>query len=272
MQRVAHAWHVRPAGLPIRMDEGREMEQLGGPEISALLARAREQGSRPDPWTRAPNSPVPDHAPGRSGYPPPPGAALLPADDLEVLAPLGGIERRLVLRAERYWEAARVAPALPSADAAAGLLCEPFARHALLIAVRQPEPAADAAPAAAVADILYIGEDIARLGLATEGPIIPDNRPGAQLDQRLAALAVASVCNRRPDRLSSESIHAAPGDASGSLLLRAIALPVAVDDTDGAAIVILSWRKLLSPDETAALHHELEAAMDWILKQRPDRH
>jgi hypothetical protein len=245
------------------------MEQLGGREIDVLLARARAHSAdRPHPWGREQRSAEPPAAPGRSGYPPPPGAAILPPDEVGSLTPLGGIERRLVLRAERLWHRLRGADEIPTAEAAAALLSEPFARHALLI-VAGPAAPDQLGPAA---DILYIGDDVARLGLAAEGRVMADDAPDAQLDGRLAALARAAIGSRRPERFSSESICSAPGSSAGSLLLRAIALPVAVDALDGAAIVILSWRKLLSPEETLALHHELEAAMDWILRQRADRH
>jgi hypothetical protein len=35
----------------------------------------------------------------------------------------------------------------------------------------------------------------------------------------------------------------------------------------GSAVVVVSWRKLLSREETRALHRELKAAMDWMQNQ-----
>jgi hypothetical protein len=58
--------------------------------------------------------------------------------------------------------------------------------------------------------------------------------------------------------------------ADTQLLMRAIALPFAGvrgGQPGATAIVIASWRKLLSAEETQALHRELAAAIDWMHRQ-----
>ena len=70
-------------------------------------------------------------------------------------------------------------------------------------------------------------------------------------------------------RLDSEQLSQRPTAGRPQLLLRAVALPFAADARgDIRCVVIASWRKLLSAEETAALHRELAAAMKWMHRQR----
>lgn len=253
------------------------MEQLGSGEINALLAMVRADAARvrPDPWA-APSTAA--AGPGRSS--PPPGAAMLPPESPPAPAAVGGagdlpaspvsVERRLVHRAERLWEELRAGAAMPAALAAAPLLGGMFAANAFLLTFPPVDVAAGADAAPDVAVVAHVGPAVRDLGLILPGPVRPSPALEDSLDCRLAALGWRAVATGRPQRFSSESHPEGREPGSPPMLLRAVALPVAAGGCSGAAIVILSWRKLLSPDETAALHRELAAAIHWMSQQRPD--
>jgi hypothetical protein len=249
------------------------MEQLAGDTIERLLAQARSGGLAPDGaappgrqhspelWARAAPAlrAVPAPALGRSVSS---GAPVSPI----------GIERRLVRRAEAHW--ARLADdrpdaALPPAALAAELLAPPFAPQALL--VQMPAPPFD--PATAGPRIAFAGEGLEALHLRVPGGSAPDRHPHAAADAalgtRLLDLAARAARERQPAHFDSES-EPRPAGLRPSLLVRAVALPFAPPPGGGASVVVVaSWRQLLSSQETAALHRELAAAIDWMQQLRP---
>jgi hypothetical protein len=80
------------------------------------------------------------------------------------------------------------------------------------------------------------------------------------------ALALAAVAAGEPRHLDSD-FDPDTGGARPGILFRAVALPLAADAESGLAglaVAVLSWRKLLSQDETDALHSELQAAISWL--------
>lgn len=227
---------------------------------------ARARGRRSSPWgplldratagshaTRAP-APIPAPLGQAAGDPAP-----LPPEP----AP-GTIERRLGRRAEALWARLPAGPSgLPDSAAAGPLLAPPFASHALLVGLAPPG-GSEGDPGAR---ILHVGSALAALAVAA-----PGREAGfgdAPLIARLVALASAAAAGGRPMHLDSEEADTGPA-ASGGLVWRAVALPFAGTDTAGpTALVIASWRRRLSDAETAALHRELAAAIDWMHKQRP---
>lgn len=167
-----------------------------------------------------------------------------------------GIERRLPRRAELLWNRLRGEAPLPPADAAGALLAPPFATMAILVT----------RPLHGGPQIAYGGSEIGSLGPVSIGPARADPRPQAPVPDRLVALALAAIACGQPQHLDSDfdPDTAAPGPG---LLFRAVALPLAPDPAsrlEGLAVAILSWRKLLSPAETEALHLELRTAMAWL--------
>lgn len=237
------------------------MEQLSGETIERLLARARagvlvpERARAPDaePWSRPPGplSRPAGPAPAFGAEP-----ALLPV----------GVERRLVRRAEALWASLAPGPQrLPPAESAAQLLAPPYAGQALLISL----PAHPAAPGDPGARIAFVGEALLELGLVAPGPADADARPATPLGHRLVALAEQAGDSGQPVLFDSES-EPAPPRFRPQLLMRAVALPFAGDaGAERTVAVITSWRKLLSSEETAALHRELAAAIDWMRQHRP---
>lgn len=167
-----------------------------------------------------------------------------------------GIERRLPRRAELLWNRLRGEAPLPPAEAAGALLAPPFATLAILVT----------RPVRGTAQIAYAGSEVGSLGVVSIGPARADPRPQAPVPDRLVALSLAAIARGRPQHLDSDfdPDTAAPGPG---LLFRAVALPLAPDPAsglEGLAVAVLSWRKLLSPAETEALHLELRAAMAWL--------
>ncbi len=170
---------------------------------------------------------------------------------------LVGIERRLVRRAEALWDSLRGADALPAAGVgAAALLRPPFASHAMLVTLTSgADPGSP--------EVGFVGQ--ALQGLVKSGGATEAGVP--RLDLRLSALGARAIRSRAPALLDSDDDPppARPPSADRPhLLLRAIALPLAAGNGDGSAIVVTSWRKLLSSAETAELHRELAAAIDWM--------
>jgi hypothetical protein len=83
---------------------------------------------------------------------------------------------------------------------------------------------------------------------------------------RLAALGLAAIAAGRPLHLDSD-FDPDTGQTRSAVLFRAVALPLEADagsGLSGLAVVVLSWRKLLSARETDALHAELQAAVSWL--------
>lgn len=170
--------------------------------------------------------------------------------------PLSGIERRLPRRAEVLWNRLRGGAPLPGADAAGVLLAPPFSTQALLVTK----------PLSGRPQIAYAGSEVSWLGPASVGPAMADSRPTAPIPHRLAALALAAIAAGGPKHLDSDFDPDTAGPKPG-VLFRAVALPLAADPgsgLSGLAVAVLSWRKLLSQDETDALHSELQHAIAWL--------
>lgn len=200
-----------------------------------------------------------------------PGSAADARDTISAAMPAPlGIERRLVRRAEHCWAALRTGAALPPADAAAALLGPPFATQALL--VRRP-----AADSPCTGRLLYAGDELLRLGIVVEhhggdhvgGDTDGGLRPATRLGDRLLALGLEAISSAAPVSFDSERDDGADSTEAQQLLTRAVALPFAPSGGSMTAVVILSWRRLLSREETAALHRELAAAIDWMQQHRP---
>ncbi len=204
------------------------------------------------PWQFRPRAPAP------AG----PSAGLLSQTDGAAL-PIG-IERRLPRRAEHLWNRLRGEADMPAAEAAAALLAPPFSTQAMLVTQRlrgRPQ-------------IAFAGGDISGLGPADIGPATGDSRSTAPIPQRLVALSLAAIAAGAPRHLDSDFDPDTKGPSPG-VLFRAIALPLSADRASGLrglAVAVLSWRKLLSKDETDALHSELQAAIQWLGTTGPEGH
>jgi hypothetical protein len=226
------------------------MEQLTSDAVRQLLAKGLESvrppgvdaGPEPVLWARR----------RRTAATAAPAGSLTAAD--AELAGLSGIERRLPRRAELLWEQLRRGAPMPTRTASARLLEAPFRDHALMVAWGGHGQAA----------IAFAGAELAALGGFRPGPIEPKAAPDAPIAERLAALAGEAVRHGEPRHLDSDLD---PDLAVGRspLLFRAVALPLAGEDgAPDHAIVVLSWRRLLSPGETADLHRELQSAIGWL--------
>jgi len=255
------------------------VEQLTGQAIESLVRIARGRPASPALWKQKPPR---GEAAERLDHLLPEGlacdtvsAAPAPGQGTPALqagsdAPLIGIERRLARRAEALWDALRGAAPMPDASAAAALLGPPFSGHAMLLKMppaSAPQPAQQRLPAApALPHISFVGEALASLAVVFHGPVVPDARPVAPLDARFAALAQQAVATQAPAPFDSEGSPARSGAGRQTpLLMRAIALPCAPAGSAGHTVVIIvSWRELLSADETDALHRELAAAIGWM--------
>lgn len=216
------------------------MEQLSHSAVRQLLAKARSQEA-------------PDRAPAR------PRLWINPGVERPATPEPSGVERRLVRRAEALWARLAETGAMPAADRADELLRQPFAAQALRVEI----------PAGASATLASIGDSLAHLtglapGLADEGAA------ATRLGGRLVAIARRAATLGEPCLYDSD-LQDGDGDrADTQLLMRAIALPFAGvrgGQPGATAIVIASWRKLLSAEETQALHRELAAAIDWMHRQ-----
>ncbi len=256
------------------------MEQLSREALRQLMERAetieaRSSGpSRNAPWAKRATAPAPqlfDAQPISSEGP----TDLALADAIRGEVPLIpiGLERRLVRRAEARWASLLDKDSLPPANAATTLLAPPFANRAMRIrfpALAMQELLSNAKLSGMLARISDVGEAIPTLCVVPENPVSADPHPTAPLARRLVALAATALRTGAACHLDSDEAGPDAPLIGGRphLLLRAVALPLAVD-TDGvpSAIVIASWRKLLSQDETAALHRELAAAISWMHDQ-----
>lgn len=252
------------------------MEQFSRHDIEQLVRRTRgmapPQHAHSSLWARGvtpgagasaePTDMIPaDVFPGdasASASPVPLGAAL----------PMMGIERRLARRAEALWESLRGNSRLPPAAAAAGFLAPPFADHAMQVGpARGPGPSSPGSLA-----VSFVGAALLKLGFVERGWIQPDGAQSAPLGAQLVFLAQRAMASGTPLLLASESAQVGKRcEVVAPLLLRAIALPFLADAGSAAqAIVITSWRLLLSADETVALHRELAAAIDWMHTRKTD--
>lgn len=172
-----------------------------------------------------------------------------------------GVERRLVRRAEVLWAQLAGDAPMPPSTAAEELLRPPFASQGLLVEIPAGSPAA----------LVSVGDSLALLSGLSPGSA-DEAAASSRLGRRLLALARRAATLGQPCLYDSDEDRAAaaPGSADSQLLMRAIALPHAGvrDGGPGAtAVVVASWRKLLSAEETRALHRELAAAMDWMHRQ-----
>jgi hypothetical protein len=251
------------------------MEQLSSEAIQRLVQRTGATEARAGGPTRA--LPMKQLWSLRSAIDlPPPAARQLAAPATSFPAAMEpGLERRLVRRAEALWDTLRMGAALPPASAAAALLRPPFATHAMLVTL---SPAGGAVPV-----ISFTGE--ALLGLENAGHQQDGEQDGGAdgarpddsvptLHARLGQLGATAIRSGAPAHLDSDTDIRPSGRPQ--LLLRAVALPLAmqtgaIPGTAARAVVVTSWRKLLSASETADLHRELAAAVDWMRLQRTDR-
>jgi hypothetical protein len=220
------------------------------PRAATVVQEGPRTGSTPTPWQFRPRAPV------VAG----PSAGLLSQMDGAAL-PMG-IERRLPRRAEQLWNQLRGEAEMPAAEAAAALLAPPFSTQALLVT----------RPVRGRPQIAFAGGDISWLGPADIGPATGDSRPTAPIPQRLVALSLAAIATGAPRHLDSDFDPDTTGPSPG-VLFRAVALPLSADRASGLgglAVAVLSWRKLLSKDETDALHSELQAAISWLGSTGPE--
>lgn len=257
------------------MDEVRESRS--GPGDEAAAGAAASAAVAPGAArARAPRAAAPALTPTAAPWPagarrgrhadPDAGPVAGPAAAL----PMVGVERRLVRRAEAVWEQLRPPAGLPAAGAIHAFEAPLFADNAALFAL-PPHPSD---PACALPRILRVGAKLAELGGLAPGPVGADGGAGATVAGRLAALVERATAGAVPVVVEIDSPGRAPGDdAAGrdrpGVLLRAIALPFAPPARLAApsgplAVVIASWRTLLSADETARLQRELAAALEWL--------
>lgn len=175
-----------------------------------------------------------------------------------------GLERRLARRAETMWGQLAAANGLPPATAATQFLRGGYAANAMHL-----HDQADGALC-----IERIGDGLQSIAHLNCGPYQPNNPDHGHmvspLGRTLLELARAAMVNRLPMRIETERMATRPHAGQPHLLLRAVALPFQSPNlSERMAVVIASWRKLLSAEETAALHRELKSAMDWMRRQRP---
>ncbi len=234
------------------------MEQLSHSAVGQLLAKAR-------------NGNLPGQAPAPANPRPWINPALeRPAATAPTCPEPPCMERRLVRRAEALWARLAGDEAMPAADRADEFLRQPFSAQALRMEI----------PAGASAILASIGDSLAHLTSLVPGPA--DEAAATRAGARLLALARRAATLGEPCLYDSDD-HLAEGRAEAihsQLLMRAIALPFSgvrgdppgaaapgVSTPGATAIVIASWRKLLSVEETQALHRELAAAIDWMHRQ-----
>jgi hypothetical protein len=240
-----------PSGRNCTLDHGRQgvMGEEPGQSLKGVVRPAARSASRgssglPDPWAFRPRDGAAD------------GLSTLLAVPMALDEIPMGIERRLPRRAEVLWNRLRGEAAMPPAAAAGALLAPPFSTQALLVT----------RPLRGNPQIAYAGSDMPHLGPAEIGPAMADARPTAPIARRLTALALSAIAAGAPRHLDSDFDPDTAGPQPG-ILFRAVALPLApagADGLAGLAVAVLSWRKLLSATETAALHSELRAAVSWM--------
>lgn len=238
----------------------------------APVKRGRPKPSRehPTPWGgRAEGLPVAPAAEPGPQCPPVDSPGNSPADQgagpFQGL-PSGLVERRLIRRAEALWDEGCPEGGLPPAAALAGFSAPAFADNSILFAAG---PGANGGGP---------GLRLLRIGQAL-GALISGGRsvgqPPVPLALRLADLAAQGLASGRPAMLDIEPGGAPEVVREPDLLLRAIALPFAppqpalagaAPDVKGEVLVVVSWRQLLSAEETRALHRELADALERLRK------
>lgn len=213
---------------------------------------------------------VPQRPPDRDR----PWPLAMPRDELPAwgapgegaIAPIVGIERRLVRRAELLWEQLRGDAPLPDRAALRQFLVSSFAPQALLVT-------GSSRNGGMVFTIEAVGSRLDALGLFAPGPVAPSDAPDAPAAGRLAALAGTALERAGPALLEIDAPGMVPDNAAAEaatgVLLRAIALPFAAEPGGAQPVlVVASWRQLLSPEETARLHGELASAAQWVRTHR----
>ena len=240
------------------------MEQLGRHEIEGLVRQTKGLFARQPLgralWSQARQTDPEGSSPAATARHTDAGSAAV-----DTALPMMGLERRLARRAEALWDSLRAGGALPPAASASALLAPPFSDCAMLAVQSGTVPGQPAGPLR----IEYVGQHLRKLANLAPGNIAQDASAG--LAEQLVALAGRAIARGAPVSFDTEGTLAEREPAGSSpLLMRAIALPLAQGDGKGsAAVVITSWRELLSVDETAALHRELAAAIDWMHTQKP---
>lgn len=249
MEQLSHA-AVRQLLARVRPDAAGRTGAQGGRAQDGRVQDGRAQGGKARDWV----NPAIEAEPALS------------TGSFSAFAEPSGVERRLVRRAEALWARLAGEAALPPASAATELLRPPFAAQGLLLEI----------PAGGAARLSFVGDSLASLSGLSQGPaeLAPADEGGAgtRLGARLLALARRAALLATPCLYDSDEDRAtaAPGSADSQLLMRAVALPLSDlrDGSPGAtAMVVASWRKLLSAEETRALHRELAAAIDWMHRQ-----
>lgn len=278
-----------PAEHPPQGEGGVGLLPRAQPPLAPAPPGPGDAGGRPQPFPRATRAaarlfaklasgppaddPADDPGPG-PGLPggAPPGSGPAGADPLPEAPALPlaeqGIERRLARRAETIWVGLAAGGRLPDAGESRRFTRPPFSDHAVLLAF-PPHPRDPRSP---LPRVLRVGAAVARLGLCQTGCIAPDERGEAPPAARIAALAAHAVAIGEPVRFEQDAPEAlaptSPCPAASTfatLLLRAIALPFAASPPAGPlAVVILSWRRLLSDDEAARLSQQLRDALDAL--------
>ncbi|WP_448580450.1 hypothetical protein [Thermaurantiacus sp.] len=171
------------------------------------------------------------------------------------------VERRLIRRAETLWDELRGERPMPPATALASFSGAGFADYSLLFAP---------ADRAGQEELRLLRTGPALAALLGSHPAT--GAPPAWLLSRLAALAATAATSGRPVGLELGPGQGAEDQGRAELLLRAIALPFARSpgampgraDVRAAVLVLVSWRQLLSAEETQALHRELADAFERL--------
>lgn len=262
---TARGWRTHPQERDSRCP-GAAMPHWPGP---AAESRGQSQPDRGQPDRGQPDQGQPDQ-----GQPEQNGADGPSWPDWSGHAV---IERRLVRRAEALWLRIGDDSALPHAGQAASLMRPPFGPHALLC------EAAAGAPLSIVqvgpALLSPGGFDPAQLspGGFDADSRLPDPQALSPTGRRLVelggrAMRLGRRCWFDTDTPEDKGAGTGPDSVNPHFLVRAIGLPFegAISGGPGrTAVVIASWRKLLSTEETRALHDELAAALDWLKHQLP---
>lgn len=251
------------------------MEQLSPEALKWLreLARQAEEVQAAMPWPAGRHSSrplmpdlmpdwVPDWVPDVRPHPAP---DALPPDETVQPEPRG-IERRITRRAEMLWRrlsdsAECPGKDCPAAEALLRFLQPPFGASSLAIAM-PPHPGD---MQARQPRITHVGKALADLGLMNPEP--PMAALMATLRASMLVLAGEALGTGQPQHLDSDagSGRTDLGLGGEPILMRAVALPFAAAAGAGpCAIVVCSWRRLLSRHETDALHRELAATTDWL--------
>lgn len=182
------------------------------------------------------------------------------------------VERRVVRRAEALWRRLAGERSLPAAASVGELLHLAIRGKALLLQNHADSPS----------QLVFVGEHLMNLTGLAAGQLSRVRQECNALGESLVALAeqairTATLCwfeSGGEGGQHRDNSRADNRDSNLQLLMRAVALPFAARGSTtqaGSAVVVASWRRLLSREETRALHRELRAAMDWIQNQSGGR-